>query len=122
VIPVLTRASLLDFLRGHRYAVEASVAAASGVQAAVVGIAVSERFEIVFDTLETTRKAQNLRSTPASPLLWAGCSRARSEPCSMRGWPVDRLAQSFVPRKNSTFARSRMAASGWRGRGFFICA
>lgn len=31
-----------------------------GVQAAVVGIAVSDTFEIVFDTLDQTRKAQNI--------------------------------------------------------------
>jgi hypothetical protein len=54
-------AALLKFLRQFRVAVQASVSPASGPQAAVVGIAVSDRFEIVFDTLETTRKAQNLR-------------------------------------------------------------
>jgi hypothetical protein len=52
---------LLDFLRRHRLAVEASVSATSRPQAAVVGIAVTDRFEIVFDTLDSTRKAQNLR-------------------------------------------------------------
>jgi hypothetical protein len=54
-------ATLLKFLRQYRVAVQASVSPAAGPQAAVVGIAVSDRFEIVFDTLETTRKAQNLR-------------------------------------------------------------
>jgi hypothetical protein len=72
VTPVLTRASLLDFLRGHRYAVEASVAAAGGVQAAVVGIAVSDGFEIVFDTLDTTRKAQNLAVDPRIAFVIGG--------------------------------------------------
>jgi uncharacterized protein YhbP (UPF0306 family) len=51
---------LLAFLRQHRYAVQATVARAGGVQAAVVGIAVSDQFEIVFDTLASTRKSQNL--------------------------------------------------------------
>src|ERR1700733_1756225 len=54
-------APLLKFLRQYRVAVQASVSPAAGPQSAVVGIAVSDRFEIVFDTLETTRKAQNLR-------------------------------------------------------------
>ena len=54
-------ATLLKFLRQYRVAVQASVSPAAGPQSAVVGIAVSDRFEIVFDTLETTRKAQNLR-------------------------------------------------------------
>jgi hypothetical protein len=57
----MTRAALLQFLRARRYAVQSSVSADGAPQAAVVGIAVSDNFEIVFDTIETTRKAQNLR-------------------------------------------------------------
>jgi hypothetical protein len=41
--------------------VQSSVSDAGAPQAAVVGIAVSDRFEVVFDTLDSTRKAQNLR-------------------------------------------------------------
>lgn len=57
----LTRAGLLQFLRARRYAVQSSVSSEGVPQAAVVGIAVSEDFEIVFDTIDTSRKAQNLR-------------------------------------------------------------
>ena len=56
----MKRAELLTFMRGERYAVQAS-AGAAGPQAAVVGIAVGDDFELAFDTLETTRKGQNLR-------------------------------------------------------------
>jgi nitroimidazol reductase NimA-like FMN-containing flavoprotein (pyridoxamine 5'-phosphate oxidase superfamily) len=52
---------LLSFLRRHRLAVQASVTAASAPQAAVVGYAVTDLFEIVFDTLDSSRKGQNLR-------------------------------------------------------------
>ena len=55
---------LLDFMRVHRLAVQASVSAAGVPQAAMVGFAVTDQFEIVFDTLQTTRKAQNLRQNP----------------------------------------------------------
>jgi len=41
-------------------------------QAAVVGIAVSDRFEIVFDTLASTRKAINLRQDPKAALVVGG--------------------------------------------------
>ena len=68
----LTRAQLLGFLRQHRLAVQASVAASGGVQAAVVGIAVSDAFEIVFDTLETTRKVRNLDRDPCIALVIGG--------------------------------------------------
>ena len=56
----MKRAELLTFIRRHRYAVQASTAADGAPQAAVIGIAVSDALEIVFDTLGTTRKAQNL--------------------------------------------------------------
>ena len=56
----MNRADLLAFIRSHKYAVQASVSAEGKPQAAVVGIAVSDAFEIVFDTLESSRKAVNL--------------------------------------------------------------
>jgi len=66
---VITRAALLEFLRGHRYAIAASVNPEGGPQGAVVGIAVSDTFEIVFDTLASTRKAQSLRRNPRIALV-----------------------------------------------------
>jgi len=56
----MTRADLLTFMRGHEHAVEASVSSQGAPQAAVVGIVVSDSFELGFDTLEQTRKAANL--------------------------------------------------------------
>jgi uncharacterized protein YhbP (UPF0306 family) len=64
--------ALLEFLRLHRLAAQASVSAADTAQAAIVGYAVSDRFEIVFDTLNTTRKAQNLRRNPRIALVIGG--------------------------------------------------
>jgi general stress protein 26 len=63
---------LLEFLRQHRLAVQATVSAAGKPQAAVVGCAVTDRFEIVFDTLETTRKALNVRQNPKLALVIGG--------------------------------------------------
>ena len=60
----LTRAALLTFLRSRRYAVESSLHPDGAPQSAIVGIAVSDDFEIVFDTLRTARKGQNLRRRP----------------------------------------------------------
>src|SRR4051812_23796013 len=57
----MDRQGLLVFLRQHRLCVQASVGAQGGPQAAVVGYAVSDRLELIFDTLASTRKAQNLR-------------------------------------------------------------
>ena len=55
------RARVLAFLRSERLAVQASSAADGAPQAAVVGFAVTDAFELVFDTLSSTRKARNLR-------------------------------------------------------------
>jgi pyridoxine/pyridoxamine 5'-phosphate oxidase len=60
----MQRAELLAFLRSQTLAVESSLAADGAPQAALVGIAVSEQLEVVFDTVETSRKAQNLRRDP----------------------------------------------------------
>jgi len=60
-MPSITRAVLLAFLRSHRYAVQSSTHPTGAPQSAVVGIAVSDDFEIVFDTIEDSRKARNLR-------------------------------------------------------------
>ena len=65
-------AKLLEFLRSHRLAVQASISPNAGPQAAVVGFAISDQFEIIFDTLETTRKAQNLRNNPHIALVIGG--------------------------------------------------
>jgi general stress protein 26 len=61
--------ALLDFLRQHRLAVQASVNPEGGAQAALVGIAVGDRFEIVFDCLDSTRKIANLRRNPHIALV-----------------------------------------------------
>jgi len=63
---------LLAFLRQHRLAVEASVSADRGAQAVVVGVAFTDRFEVVFDTLESSRKAVNLRRNPRLALVIGG--------------------------------------------------
>jgi hypothetical protein len=65
----MDRQGLLAFLRKHRLCVQASVAAEGGPQAAVVGFAVSDRLELIFDTLATTRKAENLRRDPRIALV-----------------------------------------------------
>jgi hypothetical protein len=60
----MTRQELVTFIRKHRWGVQASVAAAGHPQAAVVGVAVSDTLELVFDTLDSTRKCANLRRDP----------------------------------------------------------
>jgi hypothetical protein len=63
---------LLRYLRQHRLALQASVSASGSAQAAVVGFAVSDQFEFVFDTVESTRKALNIRHNPRVALVVGG--------------------------------------------------
>ena len=53
----MTHEALLEFMRSEKYAVQTSVSPSGLPQAAVVGIAVTDRFEVVFDTDASSRKA-----------------------------------------------------------------
>ena len=77
----MTHAELLSFLRTHNHAVEATVTPANTPQAAVVGIAVSDRFELIFDTLDSTRKFANLRANPTIAFVigWEDSQTAQYE-------------------------------------------
>jgi pyridoxine/pyridoxamine 5'-phosphate oxidase len=77
----MNRAELLAFLRQSKLAVQASVAANGAPQAAVIGFAVSDRLELVFDTLGSSRKAANLRRDPRIALVvgWDEAQTAQIE-------------------------------------------
>jgi len=68
----MTPAELLDFIRRHSLAVQSSVSRAAAPQGAVVGFVVTDRFELFFDTVETTRKVQNLRRNPKIAFVIGG--------------------------------------------------
>jgi general stress protein 26 len=68
----MTTAELLSFMREHPLAVQASVSAGSGPQAAVVGIVVTDDFEVFFDTVEASRKVENLRRDPSIAFVIGG--------------------------------------------------
>jgi len=65
----MTRAELVAVLRNHTLAVQSSVAPTGAPQAAVVGFAVTDALEIIFDTVATSRKYRNLRADPRVALV-----------------------------------------------------
>lgn len=77
----MTRAELLAFLRRYRLAVVATVAPDRAPEAALVGFAVTDALEIVFDTALATRKVANLRVCPKVALVigWDGEATAQLE-------------------------------------------
>lgn len=68
----MDRADLLRFMRDQPLAVVASVSDAGAPEAAVVGIVVTDKFEVVFDTLTSSRKTLNLRARPSAALVIGG--------------------------------------------------
>ncbi len=75
----MTQAELYAFLRKHRLAVISTIGATSP-QAAVIGIAVTEALDIIFDTLTTSRKYANLRADPRAALvIWDGAETVQVE-------------------------------------------
>lgn len=70
----MTRAELFGFISGCKLAVLGSVSPEGFPQSALVGIAVTEELEIVFDTLDTTRKFRNLTANRRASFVigWEG--------------------------------------------------
>jgi general stress protein 26 len=111
----MNRAELVLFLRRYKLAVEATVPPGGGApQAAVVGFAVSDALEIVFDTLESTRKWRNLRADPHVALVigWDDEATAQIEGIAdfPQGDELERIRQCyFVPYPDG---RERLAWPG----------
>ena len=68
----MNEADLLTFLRSHRWAIEATASPSLAPQAAIIGIAVTDQLELVFDTLASSRKATNLRLNPRMAFVIGG--------------------------------------------------
>jgi DNA-binding MarR family transcriptional regulator len=60
----LTPDELLSFMRAQPWAIEASVTPQGAPQAAVLGVAVTDHWELLFDTVSRSRKHQNLLGNP----------------------------------------------------------
>ena len=98
----MDKSDLLTFLRSHRWAIEATVSATLAPQAAIIGIAVTDLLELVFDTLASSRKAANLRANPRIALVIGGWND--SDPRTVQyegvadlpnGAELDRLKQAY---------------------------
>jgi pyridoxine/pyridoxamine 5'-phosphate oxidase len=65
----VTKAELCAFLKRYRLATLATVNASSRPESAVMGIAVTDDLELIFDTLKTSRKYANLLAQPTVALV-----------------------------------------------------
>ena len=64
--------AFLDFIKSQRWAVEATVTEGGTPQSALIGIGVTDRLEVVFDTVASTRKFVNLRTNSRIALVIGG--------------------------------------------------
>ena len=94
--------AVLQFIRSQSVAVQASVSSADTPQAAVVGFVVTDSFEIFFDTVDSTRKAANLRANPSIAFVIGGLEERTvqlegiaDEP---RGEELERLKELYFSR------------------------
>jgi uncharacterized protein YhbP (UPF0306 family) len=65
----MDKQALHEFMGARRFAVMASVSPERAPEAALIGYAVTQDFELVFDTTDATRKFANLRTNPKIALV-----------------------------------------------------
>jgi general stress protein 26 len=63
---------LLAYMRRHKLAVVATIAANGSPQSALVGVGMTHALEVVFDTLSTTRKHANLQRDHRIAVTFSG--------------------------------------------------
>ena len=117
----MTPGELLTFMRGQRLAVQASGGADGSVQAALVGIAVTDAFEIVFDTLDSTRKARNLRAQPRVAFVLGGWSAGDERTLQFEGIADEPSGAELERIKNAYYATwpDGPARATWAGITYF---
>lgn len=69
---MMDKATVLQFLGGHSLGVQSSVTPIGAAQSAVVGFAITDDLQIFFDTVDTSRKFQNLRQNPKIAFVIGG--------------------------------------------------
>jgi hypothetical protein len=113
----MTRAELLSFMRRHPHSVQATVGADGAPQAAVVGIIVTDDFEVFFDTIETTRKAVNLRARDRVAFVLGGPEPGAAETVQLVGAADEPTDVDLEELKQLYFARfpDGVARQAWRG-------
>jgi hypothetical protein len=115
----MTTAELFAFMSRCRLGVLGSVSPEGVPQSALVGIAVTENLEIVFDTLDTTRKFRNLMSNRRASFAigWEGEKTVQFE------------GEAFLPEREELERYKEIyfatwldgpARQGWPGIAYFV--
>ncbi len=70
----ITKNGLFEFMDGQRLGVLGTISPEGAPQSSLVGVAITPEFEIVFDTVKSSRKYRNLTAKPACSFSigWSG--------------------------------------------------
>jgi general stress protein 26 len=68
----ITKADLLAYMRGHKLAVVATINQHGTPEGALVGIAATDKHELIFDTVSSSRKHTNLALHPRVAVTFSG--------------------------------------------------
>jgi len=110
----VSREFIYDFIKQHDLAVISTLSKDNKPESALIGIAVSKNLEIIFDTVKTPRKYQNLIQNPQVALVigWDNETTVQYEGTAVelsRG--DDDLKEIYF----SNFKDSRKRAETWPG-------
>jgi hypothetical protein len=101
----IEKTTLLAFMRQEPYAVQASVSDDGMAQAAIVGVVVSEQFEVFFDTIGTSRKAGNLRRRPHAAMVLGPAAARSAQTVQLEGADDEPTGDDLVRLLELYFAR-----------------
>lgn len=117
----MTKEFCYSFLLGHRLAVLATMGE-DGLQpqAALVGIAVTPDLEVVFDTVQSSRKYENLRANPRVALVigWRNETSIQYEGTAIE-LPMDG-GEEYKETYYAVFPDGRQRAAEWEGLTHFV--
>ena len=116
--PTVEIAVLYSFMSRHRYGVVSTLAGSGAPQSALVGIAVTQNLEIIFDTVRSSRKYLNLVARPRCAFVvgWDGEQTVQFEGIAIEptGPDLERFQQLYFSVWPD--GRSRMR---WSGTAYF---
>jgi pyridoxine/pyridoxamine 5'-phosphate oxidase len=115
----MTKPELFKFMAAQKLAVVGSIGPDGEPQSALVGIAVTEEFEVVFDTLNTTRKYRNLTADARASLAigWEG-----EQTVQLEGQAFLPEGEALMRYKNIYFANwpDGPSRQNWPGLVYFV--
>ena len=116
----MTLAEIAVFLGRHTLATQSSIAPGGAPQSAVVGVVCNDAAELFFDTLESTRKCQNLRKDPRVALV-IGWDLAEGRTVQVEGVADEPTGAELARWKAIYFARfpDGVVREAWPGITYF---